>query len=177
MSSPSYLLILFIFLLILGGVVLRLARRRQKQTGLPEGRLRYSDTGAWKKVEKPYFDAQWGLTGKPDYVVESNGMLIPVEVKSTAAVSPYDSHVLQLAAYCRLVHVTSGNRPSHGLLSYRNRVFEIEYTHALEERLRLLVEEVRSTDPWTEVARSHHSAARCRGCGYAQACEQRLEGT
>jgi len=46
-------------------------RARMKQTGLPDGRLRYSDTGAWRKVEKPYFDGEWGLVGKPDYVIES----------------------------------------------------------------------------------------------------------
>jgi CRISPR-associated exonuclease Cas4 len=168
-------IILFAALVILSAVFWLISRARMKQTGLPDGRVRYSDTGAWRKVEKPYFDGEWGLVGKPDYVIESKGTLIPVEVKSTSAESPYESHVMQLAAYCRLLQVTGGHRPVRGLIKYRNRVFEIEYTAELERKLKSLVNEVRSLDPTSDVPRSHHSASRCRSCGYAENCDQRLD--
>ena len=61
----------------------------------------YTDTGAWGKVEKPLYYHALGLTGKPDYLVERDGILIPVEVKSgRTPEAPYDSHIFQLAAYC-----------------------------------------------------------------------------
>jgi RecB family exonuclease len=175
MNHPELLIVLFIVLLILAGAAFLLSRASRRKTGLPEGRLHYSDTGAWRKVEKPYYDPEWGLAGKPDYVVEVKGVLVPVEVKSNNADQPYDSHIMQLAAYCRLVHVTSGLRPPHGLIKYNNRVFEIEYTPTLEASLKSLVGEVRSCDPLMDLARSHNSAYRCRSCGYARDCEQRLD--
>jgi CRISPR-associated exonuclease Cas4 len=92
--------------------VLYLSRRQRRATGLPTGRVTYSDTGRWTKVEKPLYDPVSGLTGKPDYLVEENGFLIPVEVKSGRAPNlPHDSHIFQLAAYCLLVEATEGIRP------------------------------------------------------------------
>lgn len=175
MNRPELLVILFIALVVLAGVAFLVSRTNQRKTGLPEGRLLYSDTGVWMKVEKPYFDPEWGLAGKPDYVIDVKGVMVPVEVKSSNADQPYDSHIIQLAAYCRLVHATSGRRPPHGLIKYNNKVFEIEYSPTLEARLKSLVKEVRSTDPLSDIARSHNSTYRCRSCGYARDCEQRLD--
>lgn len=174
-NRPEVLIPVFVALLVLAGVVYLVSRASRRKTGLPEGRVLYSDTGAWNRVEKPYYDAEWRLAGKPDYVIQSKDVWIPVEVKSNSADQPYDSHIMQLAAYCRLVHVTSGHRPPIGLIKYRNRVFEIEYTQELEARLKSLIDEVRSTDPALEVPRSHNSTARCRSCGYSLDCDQRLD--
>lgn len=159
----------------MAALLLILSRRKQQASGLPPGKLIYSDTGTWRKVEKPYFDARWGLTGKPDYVVEAQGMQIPVEVKSASADQPYESHILQLAAYCRLIEVSSGKRPPLGLIKYRNRVFEVEYTQELERKLQSLVFEIQQIDAAEDLPRSHHSASRCAGCGYATGCAQRLD--
>ena len=88
-----------------------LARHLQRASGLPRGRVVYADPGLWGKPEKPLFDAALGLTGKPDYLIRSGKSLIPVEVKSGwAPTAPYDSHVLQLAAYCLLVESTTEYR-------------------------------------------------------------------
>lgn len=175
MNRPELLVVLFIILLVMAAMAFLVSRASRRKTGLPEGRMLYSDTGAWMKVEKPYYDPEWGLAGKPDYVIESKGVLVPVEVKSNSADQPYDSHIMQLAAYCRLVQVTSGRRPPRGLIKYNNRVFEIEYTPALEASLKSLVGEIRAADPLSDIARSHQSAPRCRSCGYARDCEQRLD--
>ena len=65
-----------------------------------------------------------GLVGKPDYLVESAGQLIPVEVKSTRnSNAPYDAHIFQLAAYCLLVQRQLGKRPPYGILHYANRTY------------------------------------------------------
>src|ERR1700690_3984816 len=90
------------------------AGRQRRAAGLPGGRVIYTDTRAWGKVEKPLFSNELGLTGKRDYLVEQNGKLIPVEVKSGLVPSaPYDSHFFQLAIYCLLVEKTYIKRPPY----------------------------------------------------------------
>jgi len=44
---------------------------------------------------------------------------------------PYDSDVLQLAAYCLLVEEIYEQRPEHGLIRYKNQTFAVDYTPQL----------------------------------------------
>ncbi len=165
-----------ILLLAFGLLLLLLAGRRRKASGLPAGRIIYSDTQAGSPMEKPLFDAELGLTGKPDYLVESAGEMIPVEVKSTRThEAPYDSHIFQLAAYCRLVETTYGKRPAYGILHYPKRSFAVDYTPALEAALLERLALIRQKQELKSVDRSHQAAERCRSCGYRSACDQKLE--
>ena len=151
------------------------ASRSRRAAGLPRGRILYNDTGMWQRVEKPLYDAMLALTGKPDYLVEQDGQLIPVEVKSGyAPAEPRESHVLQLAAYCLLVDRAYRKRPPYGILKYRNRSFAVDYTPALEETLLELLAEMRRQERRGEAARSHEQAGRCAKCGYRGICDQRL---
>lgn len=151
------------------------ASRVKRKIGLPGGRVIYTDTSRWGPVEAALYDPETGLAGRPDYLVESDQEVIPVEVKSSRApASPYDSHIYQLAAYCLLVERSSGRRPSHGILHYSNRTFAIDYTPELEAALLNLMDEMRARARRKEVARSHESAARCSACGYRHLCDQRL---
>ena len=67
------------------------------------------------------------LTGKPDYVIKhDDGSLIPVEYKSAKAPNqPYESHIMQLAAYCALIESHFGTRPAYGIIRYSDRSFNI----------------------------------------------------
>lgn len=151
------------------------ADRRQRAAGLPGGRILYSDTGLWNRVEKPFYDAFLGLTGKPDYLVEQDGKLIPVEVKSGwAPAEPFESHILQLAAYCLLVDRQLNKRPPYGILKYRNRSFAVDYTPTLENSLLDLLDEMRRQERRGEAGRSHQQPGRCARCGYRSVCDQRL---
>ena len=174
-----------LFLLVVAVVMLWISTRQHKASGLPGGRVVYSDMRGWGRVEKPLYDPETGLTGRPDYLVEQDGgeTLIPVEVKSARAPSvPYDSHVFQLAAYCLLVERVYGRRPPYGLLRYRDKTFAIDYTPSVEQELEALLEQMRrdvarSTSRAKTVqppARSHEEAARCARCGYRKVCDQRL---
>jgi CRISPR-associated exonuclease Cas4 len=164
-----------VLLILLAMALLWIATRRRTAVGLPAGRVVYTDTGQGNKVEKPLFDPVSGLVGKPDYLVEQDGMLIPVEVKSAyAPTEPYDSHIYQLAAYCLLVFKVYGKRPSHGLLRYRNRTFAINFTAELEARLLDRLAEMRLQEKTGAANRSNESPALCAACGYRQICDQRL---
>jgi CRISPR-associated exonuclease Cas4 len=169
------MLILALFSFAAAAVLLYLATRGRKALGLPAGRVIYADPRLWGPVEQPLYDAALGLTGKPDYLVESGGALIPVEVKSTRiGAAPYDAHIFQLAAYCLLVHRHYGRRPTHGILHYPNRTFAVDYTPQLEAELLHLLDEIHAQAKAKDLSRSHNSAARCSRCGYRQTCDQRL---
>ncbi len=164
-----------VFLILVALVLFWQSARTQKAAGLPGGRVIYTDTRAWGKVEKPLFDSNLGLTGKPDYLVEKNRRYIPVEVKSgRAPQAPYDSHIYQLAAYCLLVEKTMGSRPPYGIIHYDDRDFAIDYTPALEQALLDILAEMRRDERHDEVNRSHDNRARCAKCGFRQVCDQKL---
>ncbi|MCJ7700317.1 MAG: hypothetical protein MUO62_01935, partial [Anaerolineales bacterium] len=60
------MLYLAIFLFLLGLFLLWQATRQRKTTGLPGGQIIYADTSKWDPLEKPLYDSQVGLSGKPD---------------------------------------------------------------------------------------------------------------
>jgi CRISPR-associated exonuclease Cas4 len=169
MIIPGLLLVLIAVVLFI------LANRQRRAAGMPAGRVIYSDTGQWNKVEKPLYDAILGLTGKPDYLVAQSGYSIPVEVKSSWAPSaPLEGHLYQLATYCLLVERLTGKRPPYGILHYRNRTFAIDYTQELETHLLELLGEIRQQERRGEAERSHAEPARCARCGYRNICDQVL---
>jgi CRISPR-associated exonuclease Cas4 len=171
--------VLFFAFLGLALATLWLAGRSRAATGLPAGRLVYADTTRWRPVERPLFSHIHRLTGRPDYLVRSRRDLIPVEVKSGRAPvdGPYASHILQLAAYCLLVEETYGRRPPYGILLYAEdaeQAIEIDYTPAMEEELLTVLDEIRLALAEGDAPRDHDHVARCRACGYRNACDQSL---
>src|SRR5689334_6569467 len=87
-------LIACIVLFIVAFVARSFAKRMDARSGLPAGRLVYSDTGyavgrlgelvrdeQGRKVERPLLSKQYGLVGRPDYLIETDDGIIPVEVK------------------------------------------------------------------------------------------------
>jgi len=168
-------LYLSLALALLGVFLIWLGARRRKRAGLPAGKVVYSDTGIHRELEKPLYDRSLGLTGRPDYLVEQGNFLIPVEVKSMPAPPvPYDSHVLQLAAYCLLVERQMGKRAPYGWLRYANRTIRIDFTPQLKNHLLDLLAEIRRAERRGLPDRSHQSPARCRACGFREICDQSL---
>jgi CRISPR-associated exonuclease Cas4 len=166
-------LVLLLFLIAL--IFFWQSGRQRKEAGLPGGRVIYTDTRGWGKLERPLYDQLLGLTGKPDYLVQQNGRIIPVEVKSgRAPEAPYDSHIYQLAAYCLLVEKNYGKRPPYGIIHYNDRDFAVDYTPELESSLLDLLADMRRDEMKREVDRSHEQAGRCARCGFKNVCDQSL---
>lgn len=164
----------FFFLLILGGALVAVSRRWEAQAGIPGGRLVSVDLEHRGRASPTLVDEGLGLTGRPDLLLGTRRGWVPVEIKSgPAPARPYASHVLQLAAYCRLVEASYGRRPPHGILQYADRGYALPYTRALETNLRSMIDRIRTqTAPLPD--RSHAEAVRCMACGYQSACDQRL---
>jgi CRISPR-associated exonuclease Cas4 len=171
----AFLALLLVVLLIAGLTLLHQARTRRQAAGLPTGRVVYADTGAWARCETPLFAARYRLTGRPDYLVRVGRDLIPVEVKpNRSATSPYPSDVLQLGAYCLLVEEVYHQPPPHGILKYRDRTFEIDYTPHLRQQVLDTLAGIRHDRTAGDAGRSHEEPARCAGCGVRAACDRRL---
>jgi CRISPR-associated exonuclease Cas4 len=167
-----YIALLFI---IIAALLLWQSGRQRAQAGLPGGRIVYTDTRLWGRIEKPLFSSELGLTGKPDYLVQQDGMVIPVEVKSGRTPdAPYDSHIFQVAAYCLLVNKTYGKRPPYGIIHYSSRDFAVDFTPQLESALLDQLAEIRRDETRTNIRRSHEDQARCRKCGFRKVCDQSL---
>lgn len=173
MSMGLALLTLFLALSALAAWLR--ARGLRQRSGLPSGPILYSDTGAWRRPDRPLFSERYQLTGKPDYLVEESGHVIPVEVKSSSRPStPYLSHRLQLAAYCLLVEDKYGQPPPYGLIKYSNGVFTIDYTPRLRRQLLNTLAEMRSLLEADDVSPSHANPNRCRHCDYRKRCGESL---
>ena len=162
-------------LLFLAFALFWIANRQRISSGLPGGKVIYSDTKSWGTVDKPFYDPFLGLTGKPDYIVKKGNHIIPIEVKSSRVSSaPYDSHIYQLAAYCYLIEKETHQRPPYGILHYPTRTFRVDYTSDLENELLELLSEIRYQDRRTAVNRSHEAPQRCKSCGFQETCQQSL---
>ena len=172
--SPWYLALI---LCVVAVLLLVVAWRLKLASGLPSGRLVYADTDQLQTLPKPLYDAELNLVGKPDYVIrQKDGSLIPVDFKSMSAPSrTYDSHIYQVLAYCYLIEQTQGLKPSHGIIRYEDKSFEVPYDGHEKANFLHLIESVRLAEGLEDVPnRSHHQPARCRSCGFRDICDQNL---
>ena len=166
---------LILILVLAAFVLLWFSRQQEKATGLPRGKIIFSDTRNWGSPAEPIYDPGLGLTGKPDYLVSQDNQIIPVEVKSARAPNgPYDAHIYQLAAYCLLVDRSFHKRPSYGILQYSDRTYQIDYSPEIESAVRALLTELHTQGPDRQRHRSHDSRSRCIRCGYRGVCQERL---
>ena len=189
-----WLSLLLLLLVVVAALAARAAARESKRAGLPPGALLYSDTGRpvgrvagtevgrdGKRQERPLVSEALELVGRPDYLIEAEGGVVPVEVKSTSSPPggrPYDSHLAQLAAYCLLVEDVLGATVPYGLVKYRDREVRVEYTDELRERALALIEELKAdmnaSAEGREVHRSHEDPRRCAGCSLRDVCTESL---
>ncbi len=176
LSFSSLVPWLGLVLLLAGLAALVWALRARRASGLPKGRIIYTDASGWQRAARPLFSRQYQLTGKPDYLVRDGQAVIPVEVKSSRAPAggPREGHVLQLAAYCLLVKETERTRPAYGIVRYADQTFRVDNTTALEQTLLSTLSAMRGDLARGYSRRSHADPVRCRRCGFHDACDERL---
>jgi CRISPR-associated exonuclease Cas4 len=161
-------------LLLLALLTLLWAARLRASTGLPWAPVVYQDTGG-HAPEQTLVSRRHGLSGRPDYLISSRGRMIPVEVKpGRRAAEPYDSDLMQLAAYCLLVEETTGVAPPYGLLRYAERTFRLDYTPRVRDELLDMLDTMREALDAPDCGRSHDQPQRCRACGFYEQCDEAL---
>lgn len=191
--SIFWLLLLLLFVVLAIAVFAQSAARgATRDAGLPRGNLLYSDTGfpvgrtgeivtaRGERVEKALTSRRYNLTGRPDYLVKTAEGVVPIEAKSTkcpASGRPYDSHVMQLIAYCLLVEDVLNEPVPYGIIRYRDCELSIDYTPELREDLLALLEEMSEARDMEEAHRSHEDPRRCAGCSMREVCDEALAAT
>ncbi len=148
---------------------------RRDKKGIPTfGEIIYTDLDRPAKV---LFSREQMLSGKPDYIVEyDENTMIPVEVKSSTASTPYNSHIMQLAAYCILIEEKYEKQVPYGVIVYGDgEQHRIDYTPELKDELLDTIAGMRYDLKLGEVHRNHDSANRCAKCSLAHVCDEAIE--
>lgn len=136
-----------------------------------KGRVTYIGEGDDARVLR---SREYGLTGRPDYVLEMDGELVPVEVKTGRVPrGPLFSHILQVAAYC-LILEEQGGKVSRGILRYGEVEHEIECDEALRSLLLVKLDEMRAAIETGSVHRNHERPGKCRSCSRRDRCPEKL---
>lgn len=168
-KSLFFLLLgLFFFFLILWLVMKLLIKREgpelENQDLIPDGEY----------PAKTLYSEKYDLAGKPDMILKKGNERFPIEVKSSfVRDKPYPSHILQLIAYCLLIEEYYGVRPSYGILRYRNKDFQINYTKDRENSLLTQLRMMRQTDPEnSDLPPVCEDSRKCRHCGYKRYCSK-----
>jgi CRISPR-associated exonuclease Cas4 len=137
-------------------------RRTLREYGLEGARRRF---GVWLE------DDGVGLAGKLDLLLEGEREAAVVDFKLTAG-DVAENHRLQLAGYAVLVEGALGLPVGRAFL-YRipdNRVFHVEVTGALRERVRRAVEAIRWMRNQQLCPEPTPVRGRCLECEYANYC-------
>jgi CRISPR-associated exonuclease Cas4 len=165
------LLVIGLVILVVALLLLRSGQRGRVESGLPAGKVVYVDDRDWREIPAPLRSERYGLVGRPDYLMRQGRALIPVEAKPfRQADEPYESDLLQLAAYCLLIEDNFGRVPPYGLLRYRDYTFEIPYDDTLRSFLLDVLDGIREDYDADEVYRSHDEPARCQACSMWEYC-------
>lgn len=159
-------------LLVVGLDADRTARRRTQAEKLVPGNVLDSDLAGGGTM---MHDAEWGLNGKPDYILETPHGPVPVEVKTgRTPPKPFPGHALQVGCYLRLLEATTGKAPEYGLLNYPDGVFRIAWDDTLKSDLKGTLARIQEAQATGKADRDHEQPGRCKGCSRREACEQRL---
>lgn len=119
--------------------------------------------------------AEFGISGKPDYLVEERGRIVPVEIKPLRrSARPWLRDIVQLSAYCLLLEECEPRFAGYGYLRYANRTFRIDFTDSLRAELLRTAAALRADLVATDVDRDHNDPVRCARCSLRGSCVQAL---
>lgn len=172
MTTALVLLSLSTGMLVIALDAQRRYKATQREKGVIPGELVDSDMSQEAKL---LTDPEWDLSGRPDYVLETEGGMVPVEVKTgNTPPKPYESHVMQVATYLRLLEVSTHRRPEYGLITYPEGVFRVDWNEQNEQKLRDTVARIEAARAAGKADRDHNHKGRCLGCARRGSCDQRL---
>ena len=137
------LLIIGVVVLFLGILLFVYLTLSRKKLGSMIEKMLYSDSDT--QYVETLFSTSIPLKGKPDAIIKTKEGIIPLEIKTgRTPTTPRDHHVMQLMAYCLLVHERYNKRPIGGILRYSetNTEFRILYTEEAEQSVKNIVREI-----------------------------------
>ena len=93
----------------------KIEKKIKDKAQIPSGNIFRVDLN---KPSKALVSDRYKLAGKPDYLLNVDGKIIPVEFKTSPNNKIKDGHVLQLASYCLLVEECYKQKVEYGILDY-----------------------------------------------------------
>ena len=113
----------------------------RRVAGLPPGEVVYA---GHERPAKLLRVSQYGLIGKPDYVVKQGREFTPVELKSGAAPRKlHESDRMQVIAQALLVEAEFGTRPTFCYVQYPGRTYKVSVRPQTVARLEEALEVMR----------------------------------
>jgi len=118
---------------------------------------------------------KFGLSGRPDYILQENGEVVPVEMKSgRMPKGPLFSHIVQLAAYCLILSEDPNNKVTRGILKYGTQEFDIDFDEGLKALVMCKLVEMRDALDKGEAHRNHNRPGKCRSCSRRDECPEKI---
>lgn len=115
------------------------------------------------------------LSGKPDFILEEDGKIVPGEFKSgRIPAGPLFSHIMQLSAYCKLVEDNYGTRPDYGYIYYGTSKHMIEFDDDIEKLMISKAAEMQSCIQAGGAHRNHRRPGKCMNCSRRDICPEKL---
>lgn len=162
------LLVALLLCLLLVGWLTRRARVERAAHGLRNEPIVAADDSS--NPAPTLYSTRYRLVNRPDQLVRTGRMLIPVEHKPRAR-RLHDSHVLQVAAQCLLVDDVYGVRPTHGLVVVAGGVPErVDFTPALERQVLATMADMRTYLREDVEPGPHWVSQKCRAWANREEC-------
>jgi len=140
-----------------------------RRSGL-RGRVVASD-GPVAHRGSPLRSAHHGLSGKPDYLIEERGRIVPVELKPLRrSDTPWLRDVVQLAAYCLLLEESEPRFAGYGYLRYATGTFRVDFSESLRAELLRTLAALRADLSASDVDPNHDDPRRCARCSLVTRC-------
>jgi CRISPR-associated exonuclease Cas4 len=148
----------------------KLVMSSREIAAIPSGKIEYiADEHSSDLISNRH-----GLIGKPDYVINIEGALVPIEFKSGRIPrGPLFSHILQIVAYSLIVEERYGRVP-YGMLVYGTNQYKISITDELKQVVIKKANEMREALKTGVVHRDHKKISKCRFCSRRSYCSEKL---
>lgn len=153
-------------------VLLRYIYHRMRQ---PDKDISFQGIKAHRN-HKTLVAKEFGLVGRPDYLLEVEGYKIPVLAKDMPGPeTPYEAHIMELVAFGMIVAENEPRHPLYGVIRYADgRTFEVDFDEDAVEVLSGIMDEIEANRQRDDVPRSHDERRRCYACRYRKKCDQSL---
>jgi CRISPR-associated exonuclease Cas4 len=166
--SVLMLVLVLLLVLLVRALLARSMRRREVALGVETRTIVAADDS---RIGAPTLrSARFRIVGRPDHLVRSGGVIIPIEQKPHAR-QLHDSHVLQVAAQCLLVQEVYGQRPPYGIVVLADGHKQVvPFTPALERRLLATMHEMRTIIASRREPGRRWVEHKCASCGFQRVC-------
>ena len=129
----------------------------------------------WESLEPKYkselkvLSEKLGLAGRIDRLEVWKDKVIPYEIKDRIFSQPYESEMVQIAAYAMMLEEAFSRVIDEGIIQYRNKNLNVSIDEKLRGKVRLLVDELRElqNNPCPPICENFK---KCESCMIKEQC-------